>query len=108
MVLIEGVTPDRLGNLDTEEAGLLDSLAEGLAVFDGQTLYVVCHLYGPESAAVLLERAQTCAVSVAQRLGDASGADSEVELVPFGAGPLLPRVGLGARIELVLPHRLSH
>ena len=104
MVMIEGVIPDRLGNLDAEDVALLDSLAEGMSVFDGQTLYVVCHLYGPEAGTLLLERSQTCALSVVERLAG----EGEVALIPFGAGPLLPRVGLGARIELILPHRLSH
>ena len=102
--LVEGVTPDRLGNLDEPEVALLESLAEGMAVFTGQTIYVVCHLYGPESGASLIERSQSCAETAANVLGG----DGEQVLVPFGAGPLLPRVGLSARIELVLPHRLSH
>jgi hypothetical protein len=102
--LVEGVTPDRLGQLDDAEIALLDSLAEGMAVFAGQTVYVVCHLYGSESSASLIERSQSCAEIAA----DILGSNGEQELVPFGAGPLLPRVGLGARIELILPHRLSH
>ena len=104
MSLIEGVIPDRLGNLDEAEVAILESLASGMDVFAGQTVYVVCHLYGPESGASLIERSQLCAAAAA----DVLGGDGESELVPFGAGPLLPRVGLGARIELVLPHRLSH
>ena len=101
--LVEGVTPDRLGQLDDEEIALLDSLAEGMVIFAGQTIYVVCHLYGPESGASLIERSQGCAETAA----DILRGSGEQDLVPFGAGPLLPRVGLGARIELILPHRLS-
>ncbi len=103
MALVEGVTPDRLGNLAEDEVALLESLAEGMEVFAGQTVYVVCHLYGQETGAVLIERAQTCA----ERAAGILDAGEELDIVAFGAGPLLPRVGLGARIELVLPHRLA-
>ncbi len=103
-VLVDGVTPDQLGNLNDAAIERLETLAEGLNVFSAQTVYVVCHLYGSESAALLIERSQTCAASAIERLTR----DGGPELVPFGAGPLLPRVGMSARIELVLPHRLSH
>ena len=102
--VVEGVTPDRQGNLDAEEAEQLASLREGLLVFAGQTIYVVCHLYGSQSGAVLIERSDACARSAVDVLRTETGP----ELIPFGAGPLLPRAGAGARIELVLPHRRSH
>lgn len=104
MALIEGVTPDRLGNLDEAETALLESLTAGMDVFSGQTVYVVCHLYGQETAGKLIERSQECAEHAVEVLKTDAGPD----LVPFGAGPLLPRVGSGPRLELVLPHRLSH
>jgi hypothetical protein len=104
MALVEGITPDRLGNLDDAEITSLEALAGGMKVFTGQTVYVVCHLYGSDSGVILIERSQACAASAAEVLDHADGP----ALVPFGAGPLLPRVGRGARIELVLPHRLSH
>lgn len=104
MVVVEGVTPDRLGNLDAEDKAILEALAEGLKVFSAQTVYIICHLYGPESGTILIERSQACAESARVLLAREDGP----ELVPFGAGPLLPRVGKGARLELVLPHRLSH
>ncbi len=104
MALVEGVVPDRLGNLNEADIELLGSLADGMDVFTGQTIYVVCHVYGPEAGSRLIEHSQVCAESAR----GAMNRDGGPELVPFGAGPLLPRVGAGARIELVLPHRLSH
>ncbi len=108
MTLIEGVTPDRLGNLDPEEAALVEALVAGMNIFAGQTVYVVCHLYGPDPGPILLERSEACAGAVADLLEDDPARKVGPELVPFGAGPLLPRVGQGSRVELVLPHRLSH
>ena len=104
MTLLEGIVPDRVGGLDDEARDQLAELAPGMAVFKGQTVYVVCHLYGSEAAAVLIERAGRCAEQAAAVLGT----DDGPELVPFGAGPLLPRLGMSSRLELVLPHRLSH
>jgi hypothetical protein len=104
MALLEGITPGRMGALDDEATARLAELASGMAVFRGQTVYVVCHLYGPDSAAVLIQRSTACAEQAVQALDTEDGP----ELVPFGAGPLLPRVGTASRIELVLPHRLSH
>lgn len=104
MATVEGITPDRIGGLREPEIELLRRLGPGLEVFRGQTVYVVCHLYGPEDAEVLIERAGGCARSAVEALGSESGPG----LVPFAAGPLLPRAGSGSRVELVLPHRLSH
>ncbi len=104
MTLLEGIDPDRRGGLDDEAMDRLAALAPGMAVFEGQTVYVVCHLYGPESADVLLERALDCA----RQAADALTTEDGPALVPFGAGPLLPRLGMTSRLELVLPHRLSH
>lgn len=104
MALVEGVAPDRLGNLNDAEQAVLTALAEGMDVFAGQTVFLVCHLYGQESGADLLKRSQSCAERAAELLTTEGGP----EIVPFGAGPLLPRVGMGPRLELVLPHRLSY
>ena len=104
MALVEGVTPDRLGNLNEAESAVLEALGPGMDIFSGQTVYVVCHLYGQETGTLLIERAQACAEQAKALLATEEGP----ELVPFGAGPLLPRVGMGPRLELVLPHRLSH
>jgi len=103
-VVVDGLTPARTGALTPADQELLQALSAGLQILSGQTVYVVCHLYGPETAEVLLERAINCAEAAARNLGSAGGPD----LVPFAAGPLLPRVGSNSRVELVLPHRLSH
>ena len=104
LALVEGVVPSRDGGLPAEGRTLLNELANGLGSFQGQTIYVVCHLYGQQSAEELLERSARCAGSAVAELDREGGP----ELVPFAAGPLLPRTGAGARLELVLPHRLSH
>jgi len=101
---LEGITPDRRGELDSDALDRLRELAAGLEIFEDQTLYVVCHLYGQEAAAVLIERANKCAGEAVKALS----LDGGPELIAFGAGPLLPRVGTAARLEIVLPHRLSH
>lgn len=102
--VIDGVVPPVTGTLSDADGELLASLAGGLDVFRGQIIYVVCHLYGSLSGAELIDRSSRCAGQAVDLLGRAEGP----ELVPFGAGPLLPRVGSGSRIELVLPHRLAH
>lgn len=102
--VIEGVVPSTTGSLSDADAEVLASLADGLKVFRGQIIYVVCHLYGSLSGSELIERSGGCAGQAVDMLGRAEGP----ELIPFGAGPLLPRVGSGSRIELVLPHRLAH
>lgn len=105
MAVVDGLTPARTGSLSDADVELLESLADDLDVFAGQTVYVVCHLYGPEDAAVLIERAADCADSAVAALNGEVGPT----LVPFAAGPLLPRTGGSqSRLELVLPHRLSH
>jgi hypothetical protein len=104
LALVEGVAPDRMGTFDEVDAERLIELAPGLAIFKGQILYVVCHLYGPEPAMELIARSSDCAENAAEQLVSEGGP----ELVPFGAGPLLPRIGMSARVELVLPHRLPH
>ena len=103
---IGGVRPRRDGTIPAEGLQMLRDIAPKLRIFERQTLYVVCHLHGPEAGSVLLERAGACARAAAEELGRALAGDTGPELVPFGAGPLLPRAGGGAaRIELVLPHR---
>ncbi len=103
MAKVDGITPGAEGALSVADRELLGSLGEGLTVFAGQTVYVVCHLYGPVDGAVLLSQSTTCAEEAVSALAAADG----VTLVPFGAGPLLPRVGGLSRLEFVLPNRLS-
>ena len=103
---IGGVRPRRDGTIPAEGVEILREIAPQLRIFERQTLYVVCHLYGPESGEELLERAGACARAVAAELRGGLPADGGPELIPFGAGPLMPRRGGAAsRIELVLPHR---
>ena len=104
LAVVEGLEPSVTGSLDDEARELLQSLAGGLEVFEGQTVYVVCHLYGAEDAPVLIDRAGECAAEAV----DALTLEGGPELVPFAAGPLLPRLGGSqSRIELILPHRQS-
>jgi hypothetical protein len=105
LVVVDGLTPARTGRLSDADLAMLGSLADDMHVFRGQTVYVVCHLYGPEDADVLIRRSGECAEAAVSGLAVEDGP----ELVPFAAGPLLPRTGGSqSRLELVLPHRLSH
>jgi hypothetical protein len=104
LAIVEDITPGRNGRLTEADQLMLETLAEGLDVFAGQTVFVVCHLYGSEDGAVLIDRSLGCA----QMAVEALSRDPGPVLVPFAAGPLLPRPGSASRIELVLPHRLSH
>lgn len=123
------VEPDPGGELGP---GALDGLAAtggALAGLKIAELYVVCHLYGAESAERLLTASTECATTAAgalqdghaAALGEAVAADSAnrarpapITFVPFGAGPLLPRLPLdnatteladapANRLELVAP-----
>lgn len=99
---VEGVAPDAGGALDEDELTLMAAVAESLASLRGETLHVVCHLYGALPVAELTAAAGRCAESVAG-IFEAKG----VAASAHGIGPLAPG-GAGAkpRIELVLPHRL--
>jgi hypothetical protein len=104
--VIDGLTPGRNGSLDAADLALLAELGQELMIFDDQKIYVVCHLYGSEDPQILIERSQRCAEAAVKGLAQDSGVPL---LAPFAAGPLLPRTGgRASRLELVLPHRLSH
>lgn len=105
LAMLDGVHPRRDGSLPDEARQVLADVAGGLAIFGGEQIYVVCHLYGSDPTAELLTRAGACAEDAVAILGAVEGP----EYVPFAAGPLLPRVsGNVSRIELVLPRRLRH
>jgi len=103
-VVIEGVTPRVDGTLPAEGESVLTNIAKQLHIFNGQRVFVVCHLYGSTSAEKLLEAATSCSERASQILTSEEGP----ELVSFSAGPLLPRAaGAIPRLELVVPHRLN-
>ena len=103
---VAGVRPRRDGTIPAEGVRILADIASQLRIFERQSLYVVCHLYGPESGAALLARAGACARAAVAELQRGLPADGGPELIPFGAGPLMPRQnGAASRLELVLPHR---
>ena len=103
---LEGVRPRRDGSIPDEGLATLGAVALRLGSFERLTLHVVCHLYGPEDTAALLRNSQSCARTAQSRLQAGLPGAAAPVLVPFGAGPLLPRAdGANARIELVLPHR---
>ena len=106
-VALEQVRPRRDGSIPAAGLAVLDAVAPRLRTFERLTLYVVCHLYGPEDTVTLLTNSATCAQMAQERLQAGLAESAAPQLVPFGAGPLLPRPGGGAaaRIELVLPHR---
>ncbi len=104
--VLEQVRPRRDGSIPEVDLAVLDALAPRLAAFERMTLHVVCHLYGPEDSTVLLAHSERCARAVQARLQGRLAGEVPPVLIPFGAGPLLPRAnGAVARIELVLPHR---
>ena len=81
----------------------LPPMAEQLSLLSGERVYVVCHLYGPESTEELLEASNRWASLLVAELQVEGGP----ELIAFGVGPLSPVSGeAGAsRVELVLPDR---
>ena len=104
--VIGGVHPRRDGSIPADGVRVLEDIAGSLRIFERQSLYLVCHLYGPEPGEALLERAGACARAAVAELQRGLPPDGGPELIPFGAGPLMPRQGgTASRIELVLPHR---
>ena len=103
--VIGGLRPRRDGTLPGEGLQILRELAPRLRIFQRQTLYVVCHLYGPEQPEWLIDRAERCAAAVSEELQAGLNGGEGPKLAPFGAGPLLPRTASAPRVELVLPHR---
>lgn len=98
--LVEGVVPDGQGELNDEALGRLKELANQLLAFS-ENIYVVCHVYGSRSSELLLEQSQSCAESAAQTLND----EVDIDVIPFGAGPLAPLQGgvPQSRVEIVVP-----
>ncbi|MFU8817840.1 MAG: DUF4892 domain-containing protein [Pseudomonadales bacterium] len=107
---IEAVTPSSSGEFAEPDQQVLAALAEPLSRFSGQSVYLVCHLYGPRQPEELLAVSQRCAERGAELIGlGADAADSALpDLTPYGAGPLLPRTpAYRSRLELVLPVEVS-
>ena len=103
-VVVEGVEPDATGDLSAEALTALDDLAGDLGELSGETLHVVCHVYGSQSVDALTGAAERCAAAAARRLEEASG----VTVVAHGLGPIAPGgAGAVSRLEVVLPQRLS-
>lgn len=101
---VPGVAPAEDGGLPEDLDARLEPLVARLDGFAGRTLFVVCHLGGRAPAAELLVAAERCAGRAAETLQSLAGVD--IDFVPFGAGPLLPRPGAArSRLELVLPER---
>lgn len=99
-VIVEGVVPDKQGKLSDDALNQLKELADQLLAFS-ESIYIVCHVYGSRSSDRLLEQSQSCAESAAQILND----EADIEVIPFGAGPLAPREGSvpQSRVEIVVP-----
>ena len=102
-VVVEGVEPNAAGELPAEALTALDDLAGGLGELAGETLHVVCHVYGSQSVDALAGAAERCATTAARRLEEAAG----VTAVAHGLGPIAPGgAGAVSRVEVVLPQRL--
>jgi hypothetical protein len=108
--VVEGVAPDVEGRFGERDAQILARLAEDLARFRGQQIYLVCHLYGQQSTDELVARSQQCAERGVELIAQPAGG-SAPSLQAHGAGPLAPRSPANrGRLELVLPaevHRLA-
>lgn len=99
--VIDGVTPAPDGGLNDGAATVLANVGERLGRYPGRRLFVVCHLAGGGEPEATLEASSACARRAAEMIAPA-GADGP-ELVPFGAGPALPRSDApAARLELVV------
>ena len=101
---ILGVVPEPDGSLADEDLAVIRSLAARLNQFGSQSVYAVCHIFAVQSVESLIEASNQCAASVAAELSN----HSSVEVLAFGAGPLVPASGHGeTRVELVIPARIS-
>lgn len=100
-VIVNGVLPNVDGTLPSRTKGILESIRPHLEKLREKEVYVVCHLYAPGEVRSGIKKSQNCAEQVVSLLALSAGPT----LVPFGAGPLLPRTGRVGRVELVLPHR---
>lgn len=108
---IEAVTPASNGDFAESDQRVLATLAQELARFSGQDMYLVCHLYGPGSPEDLLTVSQRCAERGVELISLGADAVADVatpSLTPHGAGPFLPRTPANrSRLELVLPIEVS-
>jgi Domain of unknown function (DUF4892) len=100
-VIVNGVLPNVDGSLPARAVGVLASIQPHLDRLREEQVYVVCHLYAPGAVNTIIARSQKCAEQAVALLKTTP----ETSLVPFGAGPLLPRDDRSSRLELVLPHR---
>tara|TARA_Y100001933_G_scaffold203334_1_gene205382 strand:- start:643 stop:1560 length:918 start_codon:yes stop_codon:yes gene_type:complete len=99
--VIDGVTPRPDGALDRDAPAVLADVGRRLARLPGRRVLVVCHLGGAGSPEAALAASSACARRAAELIGSSGAAASE--LVPFGAGPALPRPDApAARLELVV------
>jgi len=90
------------GQLPENAASSLAGVAGELAPLVGKTLYLVCHLSGSGSAAMLLSASQECADQAATVVN--AQLTTGTRLLAFGAGSLAPRRGVpGSRLEIVDP-----
>lgn len=107
---IDAVRPQADGSLPEPAQDILSGLAEILDDFAQEPMFLVCHLYGSQSADDLLTASRRCAERGVELIVAGTGDDDGAmpQLRPFAAGPLLPRSLPGAaRLELVLPQRLA-
>ena len=101
--VVDGVVPDEVGALTDAEIERLSEVAATLGQIQGETIHVVCHLYGSAPVAELTAAAERCAGTAARTVAEQGG----VTTTPHGVGPVAPGdAGPKSRIELVLPYRL--
>lgn len=104
IVQIRGLEPTPDGAFSVDDLAVVRKIASKLARFSHQSVYVVCHIFGVRSVERLIEGSRTCAKTLADEMSGVL----PFQLVPFGAGPLVPISGQGeSRIELVIPVRIN-
>ena len=103
LVSIDGVVPDRDGELSESALSELRRLSSELDTFSNDRIYVLCHVNGPKTAEQLIELSTQCAETAAEALSDFK----EFDITPVGLGPLSPVQGIPtSRIEVVVPRLL--
>ena len=103
--VIDGITPGADGALPDRAERVFAALAPERGALAETDLYLVCHLYGSVPAGELVAAAERCAAAAVELLGAAAPG---IRVLPFGAGPFLPRGAHPvARLELVVPRLVA-
>lgn len=103
-VVVDGVVPNRYGELPSDAIDRLSSLSNLLDDFKNETIFVLCHVNGSRPVDQLIQESATCAETAIAALQG----ENEYDIRPFGVGPLAPLAGATpkSRVEVVIPRLL--